>query len=177
MSLLGLRSNRERFEEFGTPLLSLLPNNRFLLDRINWEGTGTDPTDVSEVSYLDSLRTDLQVRTSIRTFKDGKVVRGVVDVETALHQHLVTACVSQILPTVQSAREMPQRLEQFARRTAGIRLRDSLLDIDGERIDCRIGSFDFLSVAEVVLDDRVATLVGPDGLLETPMTSRSLPKR
>lgn len=177
MSLLGLRSNKERFEEFGTPLLSLLPNNRFVLDRINWEGTDTDPTDVSEVSYLDSSRTDLQVRTSIRTFKNGGVVRDVIDAGTALYQHLVSACVSQILPTEQSPHELPQRLQQFARRAAGIRLRDSVLGIDGEKIGCRIGSLDFLSVAEVVLDDRVATLVGPDGFLETPMTTRSLPKR
>ena len=71
MSMFGLRSKEERFEEFGVPLLSLMPNTRFVLDRINWQGTDTDPTDVSEVSYVDSLRSELSVRTSIRTYKSG----------------------------------------------------------------------------------------------------------
>ncbi len=177
MNLFGLRRSEERFEEFGVPLLSLMPNTRFVLDRINWQGTDTDPTDVSEVSYLDSLRSDLSVRTSIRTYKSGGVVRSTVDSATALHSHLVTACVKQILPAGRSSHELPNRLEEFARRTARIKLRDSRLHIDGEEVEARVGSFDFLSVAEVVLDDRVATLIGPDGFLQAPMRSRSFPRQ
>lgn len=175
MNLLGMRSNDERFSEFGTPLLSLMVNDRFKLDRVNWQGTDTDPTDTVEVSYVDSFRSDLGVRVSIKTFVNGDVVRHIVGPGTALYQHLVTACGSQILPSGKTARDLPERLEKFERRAAAIKLRDSTLEIDGEKVPCRAGTLDFMSVAETVLGSRVATLVGPDGFIEKPMTARVLP--
>ncbi|KRF09324.1 hypothetical protein ASH00_06775 [Arthrobacter sp. Soil782] len=66
-------------------------------------------------------------------------------------------------------------MEKFERRAAAIKLRDSTLEIDGEKVPCRAGTLDFMSVAETVLGSRVATLVGPDGFIEKPMTARVLP--
>ncbi|MHA7276295.1 hypothetical protein ACX80O_07170 [Arthrobacter sp. Hz1] len=50
-------------------------------------------------------------------------------------------------------------LEDFERRTGDIKLCDSTLLIDDEEVVCKAVSFEFISVAEVVLKDRVATLI------------------
>lgn len=170
-----LAGYRERFEQFGTPLLSLLSTDRFVLNRVNWEGTSEDPTDIAEVSYIDTWRKDLKVRTSIRTYHAGLVTRLKVDNQTSLHHHLVTAFSQQLVPARGFGPGFRGVLEDFERRTGGIKLRDSVLLIDHERVICRVGSFDFMSVAEVVIGDRLATFVGPEGFLEEPLGSGALP--
>jgi hypothetical protein len=171
-----MASYRERFAQFGKPLLSLSSIERFVLNRVNWEGTSEDPTDTAEVSYIDTRRKDLKVRTSIRTYHAGLVTRSKVDNQTSLHHHLVTAFSQQLVPARGFGPGFRAVLEDFERRTGGIRLRDSMLLIDNERVICRVGSFDFMSVAEVVISDRLATLVGPEGFLEEPLVSRILPQ-
>ncbi|WP_299168650.1 hypothetical protein [uncultured Arthrobacter sp.] len=167
---------RARFEQFGIPLLSLSSADRFVLNRVNWEGTSEDPTDIAEVSYIDTRRKDLKVRTSIRTYHAGHVTRSRVDNQTSLNNHLVTAFSQQLVPAKGFGPGFRTVLEDFERRTAGIKLRDSTLLIDDEKVVCRAGSFDFMSVAEVVIKDRVATLIGPDGFLEEPLSSAVLPE-
>lgn len=175
MGLRGTPSDEERFAEFGQPLLSLISNERFVLYRVNWQGTDIDSTDTAEVSYVDSFQGDLQLRPSIRTHHDGQVVRGEHTSWTSLHHHRVTAFGHQIIPTTGLGPDFPSRLDDFSRRTGRIRLRQSKLLVDGENLGCRVGSFEFMSVAEVIICDRVATLVGPDGFLDEPMTAGSLP--
>jgi hypothetical protein len=135
-----------------------------------------DPTDIAEVSYIDTWRKDLQVRTSIRTYHAGLVTRAKVNNQTSLHHHLVTAFSQQLVPARGFGPGFRAVLEDFERRTGEIKLRESMLLIDNERVICRVGSFDFTSVAEVVIGDRLTTLVGPEGFLEEPLVSRTLPQ-
>lgn len=174
MGLFGTPSDAHRFAEFGKPLLSLSSTERFVLYRINWQGTDTDPTDTAEVSYVDSQRTDLQLRRSIRTHHDGRVVRGEVNNQTSLHHHLVTAYSKQITGAMIGP-DFRSRMKEFSRRTSGIKLHDSKLLVDDMKLDSRVGSFDYMSVAEIMIEDRVATIIGPDGFLDEPMTTQSLP--
>ena len=168
--------DRERFKQFGRPLLSLSSADRFVLNRVNWQGTSEDPTDVAEVSYVDTRRSDLGIQISIRTHHDGLVTRSRVNNQTSLHHHLVSAFTQKLVPVGGFDPGFKSVLEEFGRRTGEIKLQDATLSIDGEKVIGRAGSFDFMSVAEVVIDDRLATLVGPDGFLEEPMTALVLPK-
>ena len=166
---------RARFEQFGSPLLSLSSADRFVLNRVNWEGTIEDPTDIAEVSYLDTLRTDPKIRIFIRTYHDGLVTRSRINNQTSLYHHLVTAFSQELVPAGGLGPGFRGVLEDFERRTSDIKLFDSTLLIDDEKVVCKAGSFEFISVAEVVIKDRVATLIGPDSFLEEPLTSTALP--
>ncbi len=167
---------KARFEQFGSPLLSLSSADRFVLNRVNWEGTTKDPTDMAEVSYLDTRRSDLKIRISIRTYHDGLVTRSRINNQTSLYHHLVTAFSQKLVPAGGFGPGFKSVLEDFEQRTGDIKLRDSTLLIDDEKAACRAGSFEFMSVAEVVIKDRVATLIGPDGFLQEPLTSTVLPE-
>lgn len=95
--------------------------------------------------------------------------------QTSLHSPLVTAFSQRLIPREGFGPGFKLVLEDFEGRTSHISLRDSSLLIDGEEVFCRAGSFESMSVAEVVIGDRLATLVGPNGFLQEPMTSTSYP--
>lgn len=168
-----MNSERRRFEEFGLPLLGLAASERFQIHQVNWEGTDIDPTDTAEISYVDTLRPDLPMRTSIRTYHDGSPVRGEISPDTSMHQHLVTAFSVSLVPSGGIGPGFRDRLGQFSRDVSDLRLRDAQFAINGEQFNCRTGVFRYMSVAEVIIDNRIATLVGPDGFLEEPLTTKS----
>lgn len=168
-------SNRERFEQFGTPLLSLAPSDRFVLHQVNWQGIYEDPTDTADVSYFDTKAGDLGIQTSIRTYHDGVATRSGANSRTSLYSHLVTAFSRKLVPREGLEPGLGSVLQDFERRTSDISLHESALLIDGGEVLCRAGYFEGLSVVEVLIADRLATLVGPASFMQEPMTGKVLP--